>query len=57
MVWFESALLADGYIFKSFTYYILVNPSAVICWMGPFVIVGVLGLFWLFYSIFDGKSC
>ena len=30
--------------------------STVICWMSPFVILGVSGLFCPFYSIFDGKS-
>ena len=29
----------------------------VICWTSPFVILGVLGLFCHFYSIFDEKSC
>ena len=34
-----------------------VDASTVICWMSPFVILGVLDLFCRFYSIFDGKSC
>ena len=39
------------------THCILVDSSTVICWMGPFVILGVSGLFCYFYSIFGGKSC
>ena len=39
------------------THCILVDSSTVICWMGPFIILGVSGLFCCFYSIFDGKSC
>ena len=35
---------------------ILVDSSTVICWMSPFVILGVTSLFCHFYSIFDGKS-
>ena len=34
------------------THCILVDSSTVICWMSPFVILGVWGLFWCFYSIF-----
>ena len=34
-----------------------VGSSTVICWVSPFVILGVSGLFCRFYSIFDGKSC
>ena len=36
---------------------ILVDSSTNICWMSPFVILGVSGLFCRFYFIFDGKSC
>ena len=36
---------------------ILVDSSTVIYWTSPFVILGVLGLFCGFYSIFDGKFC
>ena len=36
---------------------ILVGSSTVICWMSPLVILGVSGLFFHFYSIFDGKYC
>ena len=32
------------------------DSSTVICWICPFVILGVSGLFCHFYSIFDGKS-
>ena len=39
------------------THCILVDSSTVICWTSPFVILGVSGLFFCFYSIFDGKSC
>ena len=39
------------------TYCMQRDSSAVICWIGPFAILGVLGLFCHFYSIFDGKSC
>ena len=39
------------------THCILVNSSTAICWTSPHVILGVLGLFTCFYSIFDGKSC
>ena len=35
----------------------MVGSSIVICWMSPFVILGVSGVFCHFYSIFDGKSC
>ena len=38
------------------THCILVDFSTVICWMSPFVLVGMLGLFSSFYSIFHGKS-
>ena len=34
------------------THYILVDSSTVICWMSLFVILGVLGLFFHFYSTF-----
>ena len=36
---------------------ILVDSSAVICWMSPFVIFGVPGLFVTFIIFFYGKSC
>ena len=36
---------------------ILVDSSIVICWTSSFVILGVSGLVYCFYSIFDGKSC
>ena len=36
---------------------LLVDSSTVICWTSPFVILGVLGVFCRFYSIFDGKPC
>ena len=39
------------------SYCILVDSSTVICWMSPFVILGVSDLFCHFYSIFDGKFC
>ena len=39
------------------TKYILMDSSTVICWMSPFVILGGSGLFYFFYSSFDGKSC
>ena len=32
------------------------DSSTVICWMSPFIILGVSGLVCRFYSIFDGKS-
>ena len=32
---------------------ILVDSSTTICWMSPFVILGVFGLFCHFYSVFD----
>ena len=38
------------------THCIQVDSSTVTCWMSPFVILEVLGLFCYFYSIFDGKS-
>ena len=41
----------------SLTHCIPVDSSTVICWMSPFVILGVSGLFCRFYSIFDRKSC
>ena len=37
------------------THYILLDSSNVICWMSPFVILGVKGLSCDFYSVFDGK--
>ena len=37
--------------------YRLVDSSTVMCWISPFVILGVSGLFCHFYSYFDGKSC
>ena len=40
---------------NSLTHCILVDSSTAICWMCPFLILGVLGLFCHFYSIFDGK--
>ena len=36
---------------------ILGDSSTVICWMSPFVILGVSGLFCHFYSFFDGNCC
>ena len=36
---------------------ILVDSSTVTCWMSPFVILGVTGLFCCFHCIVDGKSC
>ena len=39
------------------THCIMVDSSTVMCWKIPFVILGVLGLFCCFYSIFSGKSC
>ena len=35
---------------------ILVDSSTFICWVSPFVILGVSGFFIIYY-IFDGKSC
>ena len=32
------------------------DSTTVICWTSPFVILGVSGLFCLFYSGFDGKA-
>ena len=34
---------------------ILVDYSTIVCWTSPFVILGVLGLFCHFYTIFYGK--
>ena len=34
---------------------ILEDSFTVMCWTGPFVILGMLGLFCHFYSIFDGN--
>ena len=42
---------------NSLTHCILIESSTGICWTSSFVIFGVLGLFYRFYSIFDGKSC
>ena len=39
------------------THCILVHSSTVICWLSPFVILGVSDLFCHFYSIFDEKLC
>ena len=39
------------------THCILADSSTAICWTSPIVILGMLGLFCRFYSIFDGKSC
>ena len=39
------------------THCIQVDSSMVLCWTSPYVILGVLGLFCYFYSIFHGKSC
>ena len=39
------------------THCIQVDSSIVICLTSPFVILGVSGLFYHFYSIFDGKFC
>ena len=36
---------------------ILVDSSTVICWIRPFVILGVSGLFCRLYSNLDGKLC
>ena len=36
---------------------VLVGSSTVFCWMSPYVILGVSGLFCRSHSIFDGKSC
>ena len=38
---------------KTFTHCILIVSSTYICWTSPFVILGV---FFLFYPNFDGKS-
>ena len=38
---------------QSLTHCILVNSSTVLCWMSLFVILGVSGLFYRFYSTFD----
>ena len=35
---------------------LMVDSSTVICWMSPFVILDVSGLFCCFSSIFDEKS-
>ena len=35
---------------------ILVDSSTVICWTSPYVILGLAGLFWDFYSIFEANS-
>ena len=37
------------------THCIPVDFATVMCWMGPFVILGVPGLFCCFNSIFDGN--
>ena len=37
------------------THCVQVDSSNVICWMSQFVVLGVSGLFYHFYSIFDGK--
>ena len=39
----------------SLTHCLVVDSSSVICWMNPFVILGLSGLVCGFYSIFDGK--
>ena len=52
---FDQGLVVQSII--NLTHGILVDSSTVICWTDRFVILGVLGLFCCFYSIFDGKSC
>ena len=42
---------------SALTHCILVGSSTVICWARLFVILGVLGLFSHFYTIFKGKPC
>ena len=39
------------------THCILVDSSTVICWMSPYVVLGVSCLFCPFHSICDGKFC
>ena len=43
------------FLFGALTHFILIDSSTVICWTSPFVILGVLGLFCLFHSIFSWK--
>ena len=45
------------FYYLALTHCILVDSSTVICWMCPFVVLGVASLFCVFYSAFDGKSC
>ena len=42
---------------RELTHCILVDSCTVICWTSRFVVLGVLGLFCRFCSIFDGKFC
>ena len=44
-------------LLSNLTHCILIDFSTVICWMSPFIILGVSGLFCHFCSIFDEKSC
>ena len=53
----EPLLICSGWKIYFLTDCILVDSATVICWASPIVILGVLGLFCHFYSIFDGKSC
>ena len=39
------------------THCVLVDSSTFICWMSPFAILGVSGLFFTVILFFDGKSC
>ena len=39
------------------THCILVDSSTIIYWTNPFLILGVFGLIFGFYSILDGKYC
>ena len=48
-----SGMLVTLYDYDQLSHCILVESSIVICWRSPFVVLGVLGLFCRFYSIFD----
>ena len=45
----------NPFALNNLTHLLLVDSSTIICWTSPFVILEVSGLFYGFYSIFDGK--
>ena len=42
---------------STLSHYVLVDSSTITCWMSPFVILAMSGIFCRFYSISYGKSC